>query len=496
VNTEESPRLRERSVPARAGGYARSWEGVATLAVAVFSLLLVQCSSDASSARDGGSGADATSDVPCNDDWACAVDRHCEATATTLTGRVFDPAGTTPLYGVLVSIPRSVGSIPRITPGTNTCSCQPFIEPTGPVQFAFTDAQGAFTMPYVPTGRAVPVTVQIGKWRRTVYVNVPTSCAVNTVPDGTLRLPRSRSEGDMPQMAIVTGGSDDLGCSLRRIGIDPREYSAPHAGGRLDVYRGVAAAGGTRIGTGPGLSSGVAGDCTTASCPLWASKAALEQYDMVLLSCEGDPYMASKPPSAINAMHDWLNEGGRVFATHSQAVWFQDGASDFQGVAGWKDFSAWFGSGSYSIGTASYYDEQQFDSWLSKVDAASGSAVALGSVSDSVASSSANADVWIYDRSSSDLAADAALAGDPKILSFETPVGGVVSGEMANQHVHCGQVVFTDVHAGAAPSGDLPGACQMGVRGPEEKALEFFFFYQPDCARYPSRNLHGPGPPK
>ena len=105
----------------------------------------------------------------------------------------------------------------------------------------------------------------------------------------------------MPQMALLTGAFDDLGCALERMGIDPGEYSAPGAGGRLDVYRGGAATDGSISGIGPGLSSGVAGDCTTDTCPLWASKAALEHYDMILLSCEGDPHLASKPASAIQA---------------------------------------------------------------------------------------------------------------------------------------------------------------------------------------------------
>ena len=34
----------------------------------------------------------------------------------------------------------------------------------------------------------------------------------------------------MPQMALLTGGLDDLGCFLTRMGIDAAEYSAPRGG--------------------------------------------------------------------------------------------------------------------------------------------------------------------------------------------------------------------------------------------------------------------------
>jgi hypothetical protein len=58
---------------------------------------------------------------------------------------------------------------------------------------------------------------------------------------------------------------------MRSVGIDASEFSAPHHGGRLDVYRGGA---GTAIA--PGLSTGTAGDCTGSACPLWGTKANLE----------------------------------------------------------------------------------------------------------------------------------------------------------------------------------------------------------------------------
>ncbi len=472
--------------------------------------LLLHCGGEAAASRDGGAQSDATaggprggsaspggtgtcgasgapcaldaSGPPCDGGWQCAVEDCSGATAseTTLTGSVFDPSGTTPLPNVAVFIPNDVSTLPTVTEGTNTCTCLHAIGDY--VTAAISDANGTFKLTGVPTGRAVPVTVQTGKWRRTVYWDIAQSCATNAVPDGTLRLPRSRAEGDMPQMALVTGGFDDLGCALQRMGIDPGEYSAPGAGGRLEVYRGVAAADGSRTGTGPGLSSGTAGDCTTDSCPLWASKAALEHYDVVLLSCEGDPYLASKSPSAIQAMHDWLNEGGKLFATHSQAVWFEKGPPEFQNAAVWRDFSTPLASGTYSVQTT-FPEGKAFETWLDTIGAAMQAFVPLGDVSDSVTSANDPSSIYLEDPSS--------IIDHPKILSFETPLGGVLDAGGGIEREYCGEAVFTDVHAGVAPSGDLPGSCPAGPLTAQDRTLEFFVFSQPSCVFV----LTGKGPP-
>jgi len=487
-------------------------------ALAVLSMGLLHCGGQGLSIRDGGDESDATVEggragdaaadaqspscgeigSPCVLDagvptcdggsgWRCAVDTSCSS-PTTLTGKVFDPAGVTPLDNVVVFIPNVASALPALVPGTSACACG--ISIGDYVAATTTGSTGAFAMQGVPTGNGVPITVQTGKWRRTVYVDITGKCGTNVVPDGMLRLPRRRSEGDLPQLAIVTGGFDDLGCFLRRVGVDPSEYSEPHGGGRLDVYRGVAASSGAMTGTGPGLSSGTAGDCTTASCPLWSSKSALEYYDTVLLSCEGDPYTASKPASAIQAMHDWLNEGGKLLATHSQSVWFQSGPSDFQGVAAWKDFSTALDSGAYSIDTT-FQKGFIFGGWLDAVGAATGASISLSAVADTVGSSSAAAAAqWIYDPSSADAAADAASTRDVKLLSFATPVGGIppalLDAGTAFALEYCGKAVFSDVHAGAAPAGDLPDACQTGPMTAGEKALEFMFFDQPLCVYQPS----------
>ena len=440
-----------------------------------------------------GSGAPGPLSCPAGAPLSCYVNTQCANGAhTTLTGKVFDPAGQQPLSNVIVFVPNDPSRLPPITPGTS--SCETCAMPIGDyVAAALTDRTGSFTLTDVPTGKNVPLVVQIGKWRRTITVADIADCKTTTLPTtgtGLARLPRNHHEGDMPQMALLTGGLDDLGCFLTRVGIDATEYSAPRGGGRVDVYQGLGNGLSASAGAnGPGLSSGTAGDCTTTSCPLWSSKQSLEGYDLVLLACEGDTFDPDATPdggvtfgngrfnvtkAGKQAMHDWLGEGGRVLATHFNYTWFQNGPPDFQGVASWLGSSVGSGTCNCSV-DVSFPRGQVFHDWLQTVGGliANGT-ISLSGVAQSVGAVSVPTTRWIYDP----------VTLDTKYFSFETPIGGTGpaddSGALAAR-TYCGKAAFTDLHAGGAPSGDVPGSCKQTALTPQEKALEFLFFDLASC---------------
>ena len=362
-------------------------------------------SSGFSPTLDGG-----TVKCPAGSTLDCYVDMNCpNGGQTTITGTVYDPAGKNPLQNVVVFVPKTPGSLPNIVPGTNTCSsCDTSIGDF--VTFTFTGADGTFKLTGVPTGQNVPLVLQIGKWRRTITVPSVADCATTKIPSsgtGQARLPRNHMEGDMPGMALLTGGLDDLGCFLTRMGIDASEYTAPHGGGRLDIYQGLSLGG---VG-GPGLSNGKAGDCTNTSCPLWASKQSFESYDIVLLACEGDTFDADAQvdgglslgfgatnvtKTGKQALHDWLDEGGKVFATHFHYTWFQNGPPDFQAVANWKGYSLGTGTCNNCSIDTSFAGGQSFDAWLKAAGALSGTGINLTGVADSVAGvTKGTTDRWI-----------------------------------------------------------------------------------------------------
>ena len=410
---------------------------------------------------------------------------------TSLTGTVYDPAGANPLYNVVVFVPNDpAGVLPPIKLGTNTCSsCDVSIGDY--VAATTTDASGNFTLDGVPAAKNVPLVVQIGKWRREVFLPEVKPCTDNVIAgSASTRLPKNHTEGDIPQMALVTGSADNLGCFLEGVGLDPSEYSAPHAGGRLDVYQGLKG--------GPGLTSGGAGDCSTDNpgC-VWHSKANLEAYDIVLLSCEGDTYDPDDPdsPTTTNksaasksALHDWLNEGGKAFATHYQYTWFKNSpAADFQKVATWLGGSSGNQSGTYDI-DATFPKGKVFNQWLMNVNALTGTQIALSQVANSVSTVHAPTQRWIYEASSSDV----------KYLSFVTPLNGMAAqpvdagGESTG--LYCGKAVFSDLHAGGDPAGDIPGHCAGPPLSPQLKALEFLFFDLSACVSNDSQPPPAPPP--
>jgi hypothetical protein len=471
----------------------------------------------------------------------CYVPTGC---TTSLSGTVYDPAGRNPLYNVVVFIPNDpYGTLPPIKAGTNTCNtCDVSIG--NYIAATTTDSKGHFTLKGVPATSHVPLVVQTGKWRREVFLpNVP-ACADTPVAATNSRLPKNHQEGDLPQMALLTGGCDDLGCFMRSMGIDASEFTAPRAGGRLDVYQGVGLGGGLGGGfgglgggfgngaAGATLSNGKAGDCTGPNCPLWASKKSFEYYDIVILSCECAENNQTKPPAAMQALHDWLDEGGKVFASHFHYTWFKNGPADFQNVATWLGTSTASGGGNDDIDT-SFPKGQTYHDWLQNVRALNADGtIKLNSVATSVSAVNPPTTRWIYDPTDK----------DTKYLSFLTPIGGVTpapapvveAGAPAVSHdsgtdasgdatvtdaepepeasvtpgdsgletpggpQYCGKAVFTDLHTSSglfATVGSIPSGCSGAPLTAQQAALEYLFFDLSACVAVDTVVPPPPPPP-
>jgi hypothetical protein len=89
-----------------------------------------------------------------------------------------------------------------------------------------------------------------------------------------------------------------------------------------------------------------------------------------------------------------------------------------------------------------------------------------------VGSSNAPSQPWIVAD------ANAQAPGATQYFSFNTPIGAAPASQ-------CGQVVFTDIHVGAAshdqPSLPVPAECADIDLSPQEKALEFLVFNLASC---------------
>jgi hypothetical protein len=465
---------------------------------------------------------------------ACYVSAGC---TTSLSGTVYDPAGRNPLYNVVVFVPNDpVGTLPPITPGTKTCNtCDVSIG--NYIAATETDAKGHFTLTGVPAISHLPLVVQTGKWRREVFLPSVTACTDNPVAAANSRLPKNHMEGDLPQMALLTGGCDDLGCFMKSMGIDDSEYTAPKGGGRLDIYQGAGL-----NGPGASLSTGRAGNCTGPNCPLWTSKESFEYYDIAILSCECAEHNETKPPAGMKALHDWLDEGGKVFASHYHYTWFKNGPTDFQNVATWLGSTTASGMGNYDIDT-SFPKGQTYNEWLANVGALGrNGTIALNSVASSVSTVNPPTLRWIY----------GGAGNDTKYLSFLTPIGGIApvapapttvdagapaeagasapvdaavaldaagdasdaatapdaevildSGttlpdaglETNGGPTYCGKAVFTDLHTSSSLMSQvskIPSGCSGAAMTAQQKALEFLFFDLSSCVQ---DNSKPPPPP-
>ena len=395
----------------------------------------------------------------------------CENGAkTTLTGMVYDPSGTVPLYNALVYVPNA--PVEAFKPGVVCDRCGTV--PSGsPIATALTNAKGEFVLEDVPVGADVPLVVQIGRWRRQVIVPSVGKCVPTPIEKELTRLPRNKAEGDIPQIAITTGSADSLECFVRKLGIDAAEMSNPSGTGRIHLFQGN----GSRV------------DATTpAATTLWDDAAALKRYDMVILSCEGNERNETKNAAAKANVGSYLDAGGRLFASHFHYTWLKNGPAPLASTASWVD-STNIGDKTADIDT-SFAKGQAFADWLVNVGASSTRGqVPMTELRRSVttvpgASTPPDASRrWISSKNAAD--------DDTKFYSFNTPIGS----KPAQQ---CGRGVYTDIHvsSGDDSSGAFPGNCKTTGFTEQEKALLFLLFDLASCVQDETKAPEPPAVPR
>jgi hypothetical protein len=386
----------------------------------------------------------------------------CSGRTTTLRGRVFDPAGKRPVYGAAVYVP--IAELHPIQTGARCRLCEELT--VSAVVSTLSDGTGTFVLEDVPVDSAIPVVVELGSFRRTIMWSIA-PCADNVIPDGMVRLPKNTDEGDLPRMAVTTGGADSLECLLRGMGIDDVEFVPGGPSTRhVHIFRGTG---------GGGITNATVPDASS----FWNDLDQLRGYDLVALSCEGDEANDTKggtAPGARGPMHEYARAGGHVFATHFHRTWLEHSPyTDFQAIAEWGG-AAVVGT-SYEIDT-SFPKGAAFSAWLGVTGATkTPGSIDLQGVTYSVGAVRKPAQAWI-ERGN-----DAV-----RYFSFNTPVD-------AEPTQQCGRVVFGDLHVSGKGGGDFPGSC--GSREtpltPEQLALEFLLFDALACVR---DDRQAPVPPR
>ncbi len=385
---------------------------------------------------------------------------------TTLSGTVFAPNGTLPIFNVIVYVPNS--PLMPITSGASCDKCGSQV--TGnPVVITTTDATGHFVLKDVPVGPDIPLVFQIGKWRRKIIVPSVPMCTDTPLNNPQVtRLPKNQSEGDMPRIALTTGAADPLGCILPKLGIDPVEFTTSTGMGKVNTY----------IGTSPGPAY-----ATTAQNSFWNDSNTMKKYDITVLSCEGSENLGSKPVASRAEMQKSLDLGGRVFSSHYHYVWWQYGPAPFPTTATWQGDGMGPGNTMPFLIDTSFAKGKALADWLKFVEPTLVyGELPINQVRNDVGVVNTMISTrWVYASTNPQAT---------KYLSFNTPVGVMPDKQ-------CGKAVFGDLHVGAGNvvNAQFPASCPMMLT-PQEKALIFLFFDLSSCIQNDNDPVVPPPPVK
>lgn len=402
------------------------------------------------------------------------------------------PAGNLPLYNATVYVPNG-----RVTPIINGASCDRCddLYSGDPIVSTTTDVNGKFTLSGIPAGANIPLVIRLGKWRRQITVSTVKACAENTVDPAQTRLPRNRAEGDIPKIAVVTGGYDATECLLRKLGIDSTEFTPESGSGRINLFAGHGGSISYQAGYNGGAPFTTASDTPGKADGWWSSLDNLKQYDMIVLGCEGLQFVEEKSRAARNAMESYINLGGRVFASHWHNVWMAQGSPSMQSIAKF-DLNIQFIYNVVNINLLTPSGEisttgNALADWMV---ATGGSPTPPGRGRFTVFNGRSTVDPGTLNTALAqryvtytDPAAPATLV--EQYFSFFAPIN-------APAKLQCGRMVFTDMHVSgndpnhpdprldlSTPGLPFPTGCVTNYLSAQEKALLFLLFDLTNCVQ-------------
>jgi hypothetical protein len=431
----------------------------------------------------------------CTPDGRCVGEDACEGLEcniadcvgqgkpeTQIKGTVFAPNGTLPLYGITVYIPNQ--ALPPMPDGAQCSRCSDDL-PGLPLARATTDESGNFTITgNVPAGSDIPLVITSGKWRRQVTIPAVAACGDTSLPAELTRLPKNRSEGDIPKIALSTGAFDSLECLLRRIGIDDSEIGTNGGDQRIQLYSDVDSAGKGVSAFKAGFPGGT-GNFTNSKA-LWNNLDTLKSYDIVILSCEGGQYATTKKQTDMDNLKAYADFGGRVFLSHWHNVWISGdytNSDNGQSPAVWggKDggIATWTNGTNFGNAITDVIDEvnnpkgKSFADWMKGVEPANPRGEIPIKADTGRATSSAikpGVERWTTIKGSE----------TPQNFQFTTPFE-------APADQRCGKVVYSDMHVSGGPDlgKSYPDSCGDGgtpaAMSAQEKALAFMLFDLASC---------------
>jgi hypothetical protein len=420
---------------------------------------------------------------------------------TSVSGVVYDPAGRVPLYNAVVYVV-DPDTLKPLSQGAQCESCSAHF-PASATAVTLSKADGSFRLTDMPVGKDVPLIVQLGKWRRVVTIPFVAPCTDTQLPPDLTRLPKNSQEGDLPKIAVTTGGSDALECLLKKIGIDVAEFTPDSGTGRVNLFQGYRAS--------PTINVGGASQPLRTAEDLWSSSDKMLDYDMILMGCEGEgslwkeeptpdnPVPLPRPVSMQLEVRKYADLGGRIFGSHWHHRWINSDdttpddpypptgpaiASFARSAQGFKEDIEVSVDATFPKGIA-------FRDWLMRVNGSTKPGqLTLSEAEHSVDSvNPALARRWIYGTDLLGVAGTTRVPDMVQYFSFTTPVGAP----------ECGRMVFSDLHVsfGGDEYADVafPTRCDASAESelsPQEKALEFMIFDLSSCIQKEDDEVSSP----
>lgn len=384
------------------------------------------------------------------------------AKVTSLSGRVNIPAGNLPIPGAYVYVPNA--ALNAITTGPSCERCDTLVSGS-PVAKTQTDLNGVFKLDNVPIGENIPLVVQVGKWRREININYVEPCGETALPEENTRLPKTQSEGNIPKIALTTGGADVLECLVRKLGIADSEITPETGNGRVNFYTGQT------TGTNRFASTMNGGVMFSGARTLWSNAANLNKYDLFIGSCEGSNQPSNESAQSIQNVYDFVNAGGRMFASHWHSYWIRQ-QTNWNGLATFNN-RADLGNITADINTG-FGRGSTLANWL--LQPSVGGSTVLGKLPLRDAQNTlqsvdtTRAQSWISVPASQNV----------QYVSFDTPVAAPASQK-------CGRFVLSDIHVsnGDTPGSAFPSGCTTTTLSAQEKALIFLLFDLSSCIEPP-----------
>jgi hypothetical protein len=321
-----------------------------------------------------------------------------------------------------------------------------------PASLATTDSQGRFQLLDVPPGEQLQLVVQTGKWQRTATVAGVVACRDNPVDEADVRLPSRSSEGNLPSIALVSGGEDTLECLLRKLGIDDSEFGYAGSIERVQLYSGR---GGMTALSAPNEGDGALASATS----LWSSLENLSAFDLVILGSETDENAADKSEAARAAVHQYVSNGGRVLLQHFQSYFVKAGPAELAGLASFGASGALAEPFVAEVDVTSPRGEAMAD-WLSVVGATEQPGqLSLSRAQTRIESVHAPAVRLLFSAEPTTVQA----------FSVDLP--------HADGKTSCGRLTATDVLTAAGDTvADFPNGCSSTTLSAQEKALAYLLF--------------------